>query len=487
MSAGWLRSALLALAALEGGPVFLVGGCLRDRLLGRPIRDVDVAVAGDPRALGESLARQAGGSSVLLDADPVLVRLAGPDGSHLDIAGLRGGSIDSDLRHRDLTMNALAAPLGPGLVGWLLGDTTSGPVPPLLDPSGGQSDLSRRALRAVSDEAFRDDPVRLLRAVRFRAELGFSIVPETLALMRRDAALAARPAAERVRDELAALLAPAGALDHLRLLDSLGILCLLLPELASLRGLAQSGLHQWDAFEHSLHAVPEIEWVCAWMAGAAADNPGGRRLAPTLREWLKEALPGGHSRSVLLKLAALLHDVGKPPHRTVEAGGRVRFIGHAETGAELAGGAMRRLRFSAREAEAVRRTVACHMRPPEVAASGGSGRAVYRFYRDAGDDGVGVLLLSLADHRATRGPDLEEDGWRRHVEFTWAMLSAWWETPAEQVAPPRLVTGDDLMSELGLPAGPAVGRALEAIREAQAQGEVRTRAEALALASKVAS
>ncbi|MBI5287507.1 MAG: hypothetical protein HY873_00875 [Chloroflexi bacterium] len=173
--------------------------------------------------------------------------------------------------------------------------------------------------------------------------------------------------------------------------------------------------------------------------------------------------------------------MAKPQTRSVDDDGRVRFLGHADEGAAIAARVMRRLRFSASEVRFVSRLVVEHLRPVQLAQVGEvpTRRALYRFYRALGDAVPGVLLLALADAAASRGPSMTSGDWSRHVAYMNGLLVRSMEEEGI-VDPPRLLTGNDVMRELGMPAGPAIGKLLEALREAQAAGEVHDREAALA-------
>ncbi|MCH7485035.1 MAG: HD domain-containing protein, partial [Chloroflexi bacterium] len=200
------------------------------------------------------------------------------------------------------------------------------------------------------------------------------------------------------------------------------------------------------------------------------------------REYFREPVAAGTPRRALVKLCGLLHDIGKPATKTFEESGRMRFFGHSDTGAEIAGRLMRRLRFSGREREIVVRMIEAHLRPVQMAQDRApTKRAVYRYFRATGEAGVDTLFLSLADHLATVGPNVSWEGFRAHVAVVSHILDL--RFADERVtSPPKLVSGDDLMRELGLAPGALLGELLEAVREAQAAGEVSTQEEALALA-----
>lgn len=485
----WPWQVVHQLAEACGVRVWLVGGAVRDTLLGRPVHDWDFVVDRGALELARAVADALDGAYFPLDAERgtgrVILAAAGEPRQELDFALLRGADLEADLHARDFTVNALA-----------LDDAGT-----LRDPTGGQADLAARCVRATSAQAFRDDPVRLLRAVRMNAELGFEIEPQTADWIRRDAALLARPAAERVRDEFVRLLMVPGAACHLQQCDEFGLLLHVVPELERLKHVTQSPPHRCDVWRHTLLTVDALEGVVAAVTGqetgqcALADVPPAAwgelaralvQFADDLVAHLAVEVSSGRDRALLLKLAALLHDVGKPETRSQDDDGRIHFYDHELTGAKLAAGRLQDLHFSRDEVECVRVMVGSHMRPTHLACAGQvTRRAVYRYFRATGDAGVEVVLLSLADHLAIWGPHLREEYWARQLEVAETLLSHYFERHAETVAPPSLVTGDDLMAELGLEAGPEIGRLLEAVREAQAAGEVKTREEALALARQL--
>ena len=478
------RAVLRAVASFldsQSLEAYVVGGFLRDALLGRESNDVDLAVAADPLSVGRQLADVLAGHFFPLHEEIKAARVVLPAGEavrSLDLLPLRL-EIEADLAQRDLTINAMAVPIE-GLVG----EEESS----IIDPCGGRRDLDEGIVRMVRPEAFRADPLRLLRAVRLCAELDFALEPETAAVIAENASLLSQTAPERQRDELMRILATPRAAPGLRLADKLGLLDPILPEVTATKGEEQPKEHQWDVFDHSLETVVALD------ALLGSEKPADGRWArlwrelwgemgeyPAVREHFEEEVSQGHTRAALLKLAALLHDIAKPETRTIEDGGRMRFFGHAPAGAARAAAVARRLRFSGAEVRQVEAMVKEHLRPLQIAQDGPpSRRALYRYFRDAGEAGIDVLFLSLADHLATVGPRLDWDDWRAHLGVVGFILA--WRFQEEVAPPPRLITGHDLMDALGLTPGPLVGRLLEAVQEAQAAGEVTTREQALALA-----
>ena len=483
--------AAAAVCAERGIAACVVGGAMRDLLLGRPVHDWDFVVERDAIPLARATADRLGAAFFPLDDERdtgrVVIRTGGAR-VFLDFALRRGPDWRADLEARDLTVNAIALSLGAGDV---------------IDLFGGQADLAAHFIRAVTERSFRDDAARMMRAVRLAGELDFQIEPQTAAWMRRDAMLLSGVSAERVRDELSKLLTQPDAFAGIRQMDDLGLLDQVLPELSALRGVGQSAPHHWLALEHTLFTLAALERIIAIVVGQEGSLPyenapafvwdDVRHVTSDFREPLAAHLtrPLGDERPTLvaLKLAALLHDCAKPQTRTVDEQGRTHFYRHEEIGAPIAAERLRALRFTNVELERVRVVVAHHLRPQQLADAqeGVTRRAAYRYFRGVRDAGVDVLLLALADHIATHGPEVQPERWGRRIKAVSELLTEYWARLAEGVAPLPLVSGHDVMLELGLTPGRRVGELLEAIREAQAAGEVATRAQAIQLAKSLSS
>lgn len=453
---------------------YLIGGALRDLLLGRPPADLDLAVAAPAASLAPELARLLDATLVTLDADRQVYRLVRSTGLPIDLTTL-AGDLPADSRQRDFTVNALYLPLA---------RVAAFAPTDVLDPTGGLADLSTRTLRVVAPHAFPADPLRLFRAIRFVADLGFTLDPDTAASMRGQAGLLATVSAERQRDEFWRILAAPRAETNLRLLDSFGLLSALLPELEQARGVGQPPEHHWTVLEHSLEASGAVERVLR--ERPLDDQTRLLPWDPELAAYFAQDLVPGRGRATLLKLAALLHDVAKPATKTTEPNGRIHFYGHPTLGAAMTGSIFERLRFSNREKLLVEVMVREHLRPGLLTRGDDvpSPRALYRYFRDAGEAAVDTLFLSFADYLAAKGPLLAEDDWQRYSRKISDMLYDWRAQHA-RVAAPKLIDGHVLMESLGLTPGPLVGELMEAIREAHAAGELADRGAALALARKL--
>jgi putative nucleotidyltransferase with HDIG domain len=476
-------------SALPGdATIYLVGGALRDALLNRPVHDLDLALPGDTRPVGKQAARALGGAFYMLDDERQTARVVfslGGRSTTLDLARFSGTDLESDLRARDFTINAIAADLRR--------------PDRLIDPTGGAADLRARVLRACAPDALERDPARVLRGIRMALAFGLRVLPETLAQMRAAAPLLKKTSAERKRDELFRLFALPQPASALRLLDLSGALREVLPELEQLKGVTQTPPHTLDVWEHTLAVTNRLDALSALLGQAHDSERSGDLFAGLAsgvlgryRERLAAHLaqPGGYERSIaqLLTLAALYHDIAKPQTRTVGPDGRVHNYGHDDLGADVVAARARALVLSGAETRRVETVVRHHMRIHSLAQTGRppSRRAIFRFFRDTGEAGVDIALLSLADTLGTYGPTLPVTYWRAELETARVLLEAWWERPEEAVSPPPLLSGDDLLAELGLEPGKLIGDILARLREAQATGKVHTREQALAFARQIA-
>jgi poly(A) polymerase len=460
---------------------YLIGGFVRDLLLGRDTADIDIALAADALEVAPQIAKSLGGKYVLLDEVNGIGRVvvSGEEGRwELDFTTLKG-DIEQDLAQRDFTIDAMAIDLEK-----IVGEGSKVPtrLPELIDPFQGWHDLQQGVVRAVSEAVFASDPARLLRAVRLAAELGFRIDPETESLIQRHCQLIGNVAGERLREEFLQLLALPRAGQLLTYLDELGLLTAMIPELARAKGVEQLGVHLWDVFNHSLKTVVAADFLFkegSWEY-VSEDFLATIPWSAELSEHFNREVSWRSTRKSILKLAALLHDIGKPQTKTIDETGRIRFLGHAREGAVLAAGVLERLRFSTKEIKLVEVMVEHHLRPKQMGQHGlPSRRAIYRYFRDTQEAGIDILFLSLADHLATRGPHLDLTQWQEHTQVVEYVLVRHFEEKS-LVSPPKLVDGHDLINIFGLSPGPRVGQILEAVREAQAAGEVTSRKEALA-------
>jgi poly(A) polymerase len=456
---------LEALASIVDDGAWLVGGALRDRLLGRATADYDVAVQGDPGRLARALAWPAGGHAFALSEGFGAWRVVARDHTwQLDLLPLGGETIEVDLAKRDLTINALAQPLRGG---------------DYVDPFGGIADLRAHRLRMVSARAFVDDPLRTLRLARLGCELSFDVDPPTAAAARESSAALDRVAPERIFTELRRIMSAERVLDGLALMDAFAVTDAVLPELTELHGVKQSRYHHLDVHEHTRMVLAETIELQREPHRWLGDD------ADAVSQLLAEPLANELTRGQALRFGALLHDIAKPRTRHVTAEGRVTFLGHDLTGAEMAAAVLARLRASERLTEHVAALARHHLRLGFLVHEMPlSRRAIYRYLRTCDPVQVDVTLLSVADRLATRGTGSER-AIARHLELARQLLG---EALAWRAAPPRPpLRGDQLARALGLPPGPELGRVLRELEEASFAGELATPDEAIEQARELLS
>jgi putative nucleotidyltransferase with HDIG domain len=414
----------------HGHQALLVGGCVRDLLLGREASDYDVATDATPdRVMAlfpESIAVGAQFGVILVPRDGLKVEVATfrsdvgySDGRHPDSV-VYARTPREDVQRRDFTINGLLMRHDTGEV---------------LDFVGGQLDLKHHVIRAIGEPGRRlaEDKLRLMRAVRFAARFAFTIEPATFAAIRQHAHEIPQVSAERLRDELTKLLTEGAARRGFELLDETGLLRVVLPEIAAMKGVDQPP---------QFHPEGDV-WIHT-------------RL-------MIEQLPAGTSPT--LAWGVLLHDIGKPPtfRSAQETGDRIRFDGHVDVGLRMAEGICRRLRFSNEDTEQILALVANHMRFKDVEQMKAS--TLKRFVRlPRFDEHLELHRLDcLSSHRNLQS--------YRLVQRVLA------ETPPEQIRPPRLLTGDDL-KEMGYKPGPVFSEILRSVEDAQLEGRLRSRQEA---------
>lgn len=490
--------ALINALLREEVPLYVVGGVVRDHLLGKAaeLTDLDIVVDAPALPLAQRAADRLGWAFYPLDDTRDVARLvfsASNNGPLVcDVARVRNFSIEADLRSRDFTINALALSLRQG------GEAE------LIDVVGGRADLAARLLRRVAPLNLADDPVRLLRAVRLCTQFEFALEAETRDQITRIASTVKLASPERLRDELWKALSTPRPACAVEMLAELGLLVHLLPAVAAMQGVEQSPPHYLDVYEHTLQAMrcaAEIRaWVLASPAAAPAANAWQRALdswRTDLRAQFSQPLAAGRTRGDWLVWHTLFHDVGKPATRSVEqdAAGqeRIRFFGHEEAGARVATQRLTHLRFARHEVALANAVVESHMRPHHLHASFRgqeiSRRARYRFFHSIGGNqfdspaGVDVLLLALADYQATHreSPPPDWDEYLGHVSTLLAY--AYEDQGPSDVRQRPLVDGHMLMRRLQLRPGRTVGVLLDRLLEAQAAGELASPEEALALAA----
>jgi tRNA nucleotidyltransferase/poly(A) polymerase len=454
----FVESVRRALGDSEG--IWIVGGAVRDAALGEEVRDLDLAVAGDPKPIARAIAAELGDHAFELSAEFRTWRVVSRrHGWQVDLTALRDGSIEADLVERDFTIGAIAVPLGEGEA---------------IDPYGGLRDLDARVLRAVSDHSFVGDPLRLLRAPRLAVQLNLEIEPRTVALAHAAASRAGEPAGERQLAELRQLMGGPDPLRGLRLLDELELTPVVLPEVAALRGVEQGPNHHLDVYDHTIAVLEHTLEVEADLERFAGERAG------EVEALLDELLADEISRRTALRFGALFHDIAKPQTRA-ERDGFVGFRGHDQLGTEVIAGICKRLRASRRLTQYLQALTLHHLRLgfliPEMPLPP---RRVHAYLRATEPVAVDVTLLTVADRLSARGngPIARPEMVAAHLQLAREMVAAALDWRRE--GPPQpLLRGDEVATELGMEPGPELGAALAELEAAQYAGEITDREGAL--------
>jgi len=450
-----------ARAALADERAWVVGGAIRDRLLDRPVADIDLAIDGDPAAAARAVARAGGGITFPLSETFGAWRAIGPENAwNVDIATLQGETIEADLARRDFTVNAIAEPLAGGAP---------------IDPFGGAVDVAARRLRMVAAGAFDDDPLRVVRLARFACELGLTADEPTIAAALERVERLHDVATERIFAELRRIVVADQALAGLDLLARLDVTDVVLPEVTALRGVEQNPYHHLDVHDHTLAVLEEV---------IALERDPERVLgehAPAVVACMRQPLADEMNRWGGLRFGALLHDIAKPQTRGVTSEGRVTFMGHDAEGAAVADAVLARLNASRRLRRHVGGLARHHLRLGFLVHKRPlSPRGVHDYLLACGEVVVDVTVLSVADRLATRGRNADA-AIAAHLELAHELLgpALRWATEGP---PEPLVRGDEIAHALGVAPGPLLGPMLAELAAAQFAGEIASRDEALALA-----
>jgi poly(A) polymerase len=450
--------------ALAGARAWIVGGTVRDALLGLPLNDLDLVVPDNPGEAAKVVAKKLDATPFRLSEEFGAWRVVTRDHSFTcDVAPLQGATIEEDLAHRDFAANAIAVPLAGG---------------DPIDPRGGIPDIEAKVLRTLPG-AYAADPLRPLRLARLATELGFKPDERTEQLTLEAAHAVTKASPERIFAELRRLVIADRVLEGLALADRLGLIAAVLPELAALHGVEQSHFHHLDVHGHTLEVLREQLKI-----ERDPERVFGEELAPRLAALLAEPLADDLTRAQALRFGALTHDIAKPATRKVLPNGRVTFIGHDAVGDEVISGICRRLRTSERLREFLGALARHHLVLGFLVHERPLGRAaIYRYLRTCSPVEVEVTVLSCADRLATRGKNAER-AIELHIELGRQLMSAGLEWRAS--GPPRAaVRGNRLARELGIEPGPELGALLAELAEARYTGEATTPDEAVALARRL--
>lgn len=384
------RDIIMQLSSFIPSDIYIIGGCLRNYLLNRESNDIDIVLEKNAVQVAKEFAKYHKGRCMILDEKAGIARVLFKDkGLTIDFANMKGRTIQEDLKNRDFTMNAMALKIRKDGVFYF---------DDIIDIFQGREDIKNRQIRVVNENAFKEDPLRMLRAVRFMVELDFTLDDATIHLIRKHAAQIGDVAGERVSYELFHILESQRTHYYFEFMDKeLDLLDKIFPEIVPMKEVGQCDYHVVDSWRHSLYTLKQIEKIMY------AHGYFECHVAQAYENHMKEIVGGNHTRRQLVKLAALFHDIGKPGSKWIDEYGKTRFRGHEIVGMEIMGDISDRLRLSGKEKRYLCKMVKEHMWPLALYKMNDvSGKATYDLFKNFGEDTLDVLLIGLADIISTR-------------------------------------------------------------------------------------
>ena len=458
-----VKDLIKVLSDYEG---YLVGGFVRDLVLGKPSFDMDfVIVDKDTDTLGKELTRLFEGHYFVLDKDTKTTRFVlsdeGAKNYTFDFTSVSKGQIEEDFQRRDFTINALAIDLKKQNY--------------IVDKFGGVNDLKERKIKAIRLENFLDDPLRFLRAFRFATLLNGEIENETLLFIKNNVSLR-NVAPERIATEIWKIFDNDSCFKYIKQISEIGLLEEIFPETTPMRKVTPNSHHHLWLYDHSVELVKTFEEnyskIPQW-AKEELNSPIGNAISPT--------------KKGVAKLASFLHDVGKPDTweiKKIDEKEKHTFYGHDKTGAEIVNNISERMKFSNAITEMLSKLVRYHLRPFQLSQNNQpiSERALFRFFRDLGDDTAGLLALAMADLYATLGPEITKENLENGEKlllFLFEEFRKYRNKETEKANKPKLIDGNEIMKLTGLKPSKELGELMKSLDEAIGIGEVKTKEEAL--------
>ena len=417
--------------------VYLVGGYIRDKILNKTTPDKDLVVVGESAG---DYAKRLGGRVVLLNAENQIYRVVMEDGTYFDVTSisvpngtsclLAEAALKKDALRRDFTINSIYQNLKTG---------------EFFDPHNGREAISKRRIETARLENLIDDPLRMLRAFRFAAVLGFTIGKEILNFTRQNAKLIQKVAKERINYELIKMFEGDWVVENLYVMHKTGLLAEIFPFVNEIEKIPSNTHHHLPLLEHSIETVRNLD-----------------------------------SCDPLLKIAAFIHDIGKPSCWTIERDtGRHRFIGHDIKGEKLAVAELKRLKFSRKQIDFISKMVLHHIHPSSLMQQEDrTDKALIRFIRKLDPYVEEVIALARADRLSAQGPAITPEKTAQNLKNLDELLEFYRRIKPRLVELPKLLDGREVAKLLNIKPGKALGEAVDALREAQLEGVVKTKEEA---------
>lgn len=440
--------------------IYLVGGSVRDYLMGIESHDRDIIVMDeDAKNFSLKLQKLFEATFVPLDEENKIYRLVMSDKiNYIDITNPVGGTIEKDLMRRDLTINAIAVNINSGVV---------------VDISGGVTDIKNKCIHCVNEQNFVDDPLRLLRVYRFQSLYNFSIAPETLSAICKYVELIKKPAFERINYEVLRLFSGRYAHVALENMNKTWLLEEIFPFVKELKQVPPNSHHHLDLLHHSIETVKQIQEIY--------DN-----AQDEVKEHLDRVDFGGFSRLAHLKFAGFIHDIGKFSTWTIEEGGRHRFIGHDDVGSKLAGTMLKKMHFSNKQVDYLTKMIKFHIYPSQLMSSPQiTEKIMMRFVRKMDANSIDNIILAMADRLSARGPEITDEVVEHNINLLTTLMKFYLDVRETLKPLPIFLTGNDVMEILNIKPSPKLGKIMNSLHEAQLNGDVQTREQAVEFVQNV--
>lgn len=433
--------------------IYLVGGAVRDFALAKETFDRDLIVTDeDARIFSEKLAELFDASFVSLDEENKIYRLVLKDKiNYIDVTSPIENSMKADLQRRDLTINAIAVNLS---------------TYEILDPYNGLDDIKNNCINFIKEENFIDDPLRLLRVFRFEALLGYKIAPELMEIVKRHKNLISEPAVERVSYEIVKLFGGKYAHTALLDMDETGLLEWIFPIINDLKKVPSNSHHHLDLFHHSIETVRQIQII---YENASAD----------VKKHLETIDFGGQPRLNHLKLVGFLHDIGKFSTWTIEED-KHRFIKHDDVGSKMVVKVLKKLNFSNKQIDYIAKMIKYHIYPSHLMCSPEiTDKIMMRFVRRMDANAIDNIIIAQADRYSARGVEITEEIVEKNISSLNRLLNFYLEKRDGLEPLPKLIDGNEVMRILNIKPSPKLGEIMDALHEAQLNGDVcdKTQAE----------
>ena len=444
------------IASFFDNEIYLVGGCVRDFFLGNISYDRDLIVTDEEAdTFARKLSDFFNGKYIPLDEENKIYRVVLPDKiNYFDITNPVENSLENDIKRRDLTINAIAV------------NIKTGEIPSFC--LGGIEDLNKKILREISEKNFTDDPLRLLRIFRFYSSLGFEPAENLIHIASKYSNLINKPAKERIEYELMKLFNGKYCAESLILMDKTGILDQLFPIVKELKQIPPNQHHHLDLFHHSIETVKQVQIIY-------------ENSSEEVKSHMDRTDFGGFPRIAHLKLACLLHDIGKPSTWTIEENTqRHRFIKHDSEGEKLCVPILKNLCFSNKQIEYISYIIKKHMYPSAVvSAPDMSEKTMMRYLRKSEDNAIDNILIAQADRLSALGPEITGEIVNNNINALNNLMDFCIETRKNIKPLPKLLDGNEIMQILNIKPSPKLGEILDTLREAQISGDITTKEEAV--------